>query len=125
MMNLGFFSPLLPSVDAIMAGCPRVGPLSCLSLSALSACTYVLVSFDSMCSACIISLVSVVGDLILIPIKSCQFSLLIINVLVAVYNIQSITTSISIISAFSLSISIIIIDLTISEFILWITNLRK
>jgi hypothetical protein len=67
----------------------------------------------------------VVGDLILIPIKSCQFSLLIINVLVAVYNIQSITTSISIISAFSLSISIIIIDLTISEFILWITNLRK
>jgi hypothetical protein len=38
MMNLGFFSPLLPSVDAIMAGCPRVGPRTSSSVSLSRRC---------------------------------------------------------------------------------------
>jgi hypothetical protein len=41
------------------------------------------------------------------------------------YNIQPIATSASATSAFSLSVSSTILDLTISEFISWATNLRK
>jgi hypothetical protein len=53
------------------------------------------------------------------------FSLLIISVLVATYNIQFIVISALATSAFYLSVSTTITDLTISEFILWTTNLIK
>jgi hypothetical protein len=44
---------------------------------------------------------------------------------VSSYSIQSIVTSASATSAFSFPVSNTILDLTISEFILWTTNLRK
>jgi hypothetical protein len=49
MMNLGFFSPLLPSVDAIMGRLPAcrtpVRPPQSLSLGVVGPYAYVLVSF--------------------------------------------------------------------------------
>jgi hypothetical protein len=47
------------------------------------------------------------------------------SALTAVYNIHPKATSASAMSAFSLSVSTTIQNLTISKFILWTTNLRK
>jgi hypothetical protein len=54
-----------------------------------------------------------------------SLSHLTISAPVIAYNIQSTTTSTLVMSVFSLSVSTTILDLTISEFILWIMNLRK
>jgi hypothetical protein len=71
-------------------------------------------------------LVLVVGCLCLnLDHITLAFSLLITSAPTTVYNIQLTAVLTSVTLVFSLSVNTTITDLIISEFILWITNLRK